>query len=188
MQAIAISPYGVRSRIATAVYTLPVPDTPVIPTAEPDSTVKVPLASQLVLAKGTPVPLLFASNVTSKTAMVGDKISVKLAEDLKADGVVVVKKGTASLDTITEVDKPKKLGFPGAVVFQADSLKTDSTVIKLSGGAAKEGQDEAVKAGALLAVPFAPVGIFVHGKDAEIKSGMVFTAFVDADTSLAPAN
>jgi hypothetical protein len=28
----------------------------------------------------------------------------------------------------------------------------------------------------------------VHGKDAEIKQGMTFTAYVDADTLLAPLN
>jgi len=32
------------------------------------------------------------------------------------------------------------------------------------------------------------VGIFVHGKDAEIKQGAPFTAFVDEDTLLSPAN
>jgi hypothetical protein len=32
------------------------------------------------------------------------------------------------------------------------------------------------------------VGIFVHGKDAEIKQGASFTAFVDADTLILPAN
>jgi hypothetical protein len=32
-----------------------------------------------------------------------------------------------------------------------------------------------------MAVPV-PVALFVHGKDAEIKQGATFTAFVDADT------
>jgi hypothetical protein len=40
----------------------------------------------------------------------------------------------------------------------------------------------------LMFVPFVPVGVFVHGKDAEIKQGASFTAFVDADTLISPAN
>jgi len=36
--------------------------------------------------------------------------------------------------------------------------------------------------------PVVPAGLFVRGKDAEIKHGASFTAFVDADTLLSPAN
>ena len=62
-----------------------------------------------------------------------------------------------------------------------DSLQAGSVLIKLDGTAAKEGQDRVGKAMGLMFVPFVPVGIFVHGKDAEIKQGASFTAFVDAD-------
>ena len=44
------------------------------------------------------------------------------------------------------------------------------------------------KAVGLMFVPVVPAGVFVHGKDAEIKQGASFTAFVDADTLLPPAN
>jgi hypothetical protein len=62
-------------------------------------------------------------------------------------------------------------------------------VIKLRGTAAKEGQDkEAKAAGLIIAIPVVPAGLFVHGKNAEIKQGAVFTALVAADTLLPPAN
>jgi hypothetical protein len=79
-------------------------------------------------------------------------------------------------------------GTPGEVFFQVDSLQAGSVLIKLHGTAAKEGQDKAGKAMGLMFVPVVPVGIFVHGKDAEIKQGAPFTAFVDEDTLLSPAN
>jgi hypothetical protein len=192
VQAIAISPYGGRSRIATAVYTLngvslkaPVAQVVVAalnPAAEPSASTK------LLLARGTAVPLVFASDVSSKTADVGDKISLTLAEDLKIAGVVVVKKGTPAVATVTEVDNTGMGGAPGEVFFQVDSLQAGSVLIKMHGTAAKEGQDKVGKAVGLMFVPFVPVGIFVHGKDAEIKQGASFTAFVDADTLLSPAN
>ena len=192
LQAIAISPYGGRSRVATAVYTLngvppraPVAQTEVAvlnPAAEPSAPAK------LLVARGTVVPLVFASDVSSKTADVGDKISLMLAEDLKVGAVVVVRKGAPAVATITEVENTGMGGAPGEMFFQVGSLQAGSVLIRLHGTAAKEGQDKVGKAMGLMFVPVVPVGIFVHGKDAEIKHGASFTAFVDADTLLSPAN
>jgi hypothetical protein len=196
LQAIAISPYGGRSRVATAVYTLngvppTVPVTQTVsaapnPASNPAAAPSAP--AKLLLARGTAVPFVFASDLSSKTADVGDKISLTLAEDLKAGDMVVAKKGTPSVATVTEVDKPRMAGVPGEVFFRVDSLQAGSALIKLRGAAAKEGQDKEGKAVGLMFVPVVPVGLFVHGTDAEIKRGASFTAFVDADTLLSPAN
>ncbi len=195
LQAIAISPYGGRSRVATAVYTLNgVPPTaPVAPpvAAAPNAISNCAASSvpaKLLLARGTPVPFVVASDVNSKTADVGDKIPLTLAEDLKVGDLIVVKKGTPAVATVTEVDKTGMGGAPGEVFFQVDSLQAGNVLIKLHGTAAKEGQDKVGKAMGLMFVPVVPVGLFVHGKDAEINQGASFTAFVDADTLLSPAN
>ena len=195
LQAIAVSPYGRRSRLAVAAYTL----TGVLPTpaasaisasatkSAPTSAAAAAVSGKVLLAQGRPVPLVFAADVSSKTAGVGDKISLTLGDDLEAGNVVVVKKGTPTFATVTEVDRPRMMGVPGEIVFQVDFLKAGDTVIKLHGGKAKEGQDQETKAAALIAIPV-PVGLFVHGKDAEIKQGAIFTAFVDADALLPPVN
>ena len=192
LQAIAISPRGGRSRVATAVYTLKgvPPAAPVanMTTGAPNAESSASPNEKLLLARWTPVPLVFAADVSSKTAEVGDRIAIALAEDLRAGNVVVAKKGTPSVATITEVDRAARVGLPGEVFFQVDSLQASGAVIKLRGGAAKEGQDKEGKALGLMFIPMFPAGGFVHGKDAEIKQGAVFTAFVDADTLLSPAN
>lgn len=87
-----------------------------------------------------------------------------------------------------EVDKNGMGGMPGEVSFEADSLQAGTTTVKLHGGATKEVQDKVGKAIGLMFIPGAPMGVFVHGKDAEIKPGAAFTAFVDADTLLPLAN
>jgi hypothetical protein len=191
LQAVAISPYGGRSRVATAVYTLSVlAPSPVAQVAvtTPNLTAAPSAPPNLLLARGTAVPFVFTSDVSSKTADVGDKISLMLAEDVKVGDVAVVKKGTPAVATVTEVDKTGMGGVPGAVFFHVDSLQAGSALIKLHGGATKEGQDKVGKAIGLMFVPVVPAGLFVHGKDAEIKQGAPFTAFVDADISLSPAN
>jgi len=200
LQAIAISPYGGRSRVVTAVYTLngvpptaPVAQLAVVapnapPNDVPNSAAAPSAPAKVLLARGTAVPFVIASDVSSKTAEVGDRISLTLAEDLTAGDVVVARKGTPAVATVTEVDKTGMAGAPGEVFFQVDSLQAGSVLIKLHGAAAKEGQDKVGKAFGLMFVPVVPVGVFVRGKDAEIKQGASFTAFVDADTLLSPAN
>jgi hypothetical protein len=190
LQAIAISPYGGRSRIAKAVYTLN--GVPPAPPAEqstpaPANAVTPPGSQKLLLARGTAMPLVFAADVSSKKAEVGDKISLTLAENVKVGDVVVVTKGTPAVATVTEVDGNGVMGLPGEIFFQVDSLLADGTVVKVRGSAAKEGQDKEGKAFGLMFVPVVPAGLFVRGKDAEIKQGSRFTAFVDADTLLSPA-
>jgi len=203
-QAIAISPSGGRSRVAKAAYTLNgVPaaasagqtslqtssqtslqtmDGPNLVPANPESANPASASERLILARGTAVPLVFTRNVSSRTADVGDKISLVLADDLKAGNVIVVKKGTTSTATIVQVDRPSFGGLPGEVFFQADSLKAGDAVVRLRGSAAKEGQDKEIKAALV------PAGGLMRGKDAEIVQGTLFTAFVDADTLLPPAN
>lgn len=199
LQAIAISRLGGRSRIATAVYTLNGATTSLPPaqSATAIPTVTAPVAAnnppvsadgKFLLLQGTPVPLLFASAVTSKTAEVGDKIALTLAEDLKVGDVTVARKGTPASGIVTEVDKNGMGGAPGEIFFEADALQIDGAPIKLYGGAAREGQDKVGKAIGLMFVPVVPVGIFVHGKDATIQPGALFTAFVNADSLLPPAN
>jgi hypothetical protein len=192
LQAIAISPYGGRSRVVTGVYEIsgtPAAASSTVGATAPDAarpgaerSLPTP-DSKVMLAQGTAVPLVFAADVSSKKAEVGDKIALTLADDLTADGVVLVKKGAPAIATVTEVDGSHILGTPGEVAFEVKSLEADGTMIKLRGGAAREGQDKYSKAAALLVVPV-PVAWMVRGKDAEIQPGTRFTAFVDADTLL----
>jgi len=207
LQAIAIGPYGARSRVATAQYTLilsptiassmvaarnasaavgnPAANLPATPGPEtPVPTVAAP--GQLILHGGTPVPLVFAVDVNSKTTDVGDKIPMTLAEDLKDGDTVLVKKGAPAFAIVREADGSRGGGVPGEIGFEIDSLNANGTLVKLCGSAYKEGQDKAGTAIALAAAfPFA--ALLKHGEQAEIKKGTAFTAYVDADVILTPA-
>jgi len=169
LQAIAVFPDGSRSRTAWEVYTLKGVSPAVSALPAPiqgglsNAAAAAAASGKLFLARGTPVSLVFAKAVNSKTAHPGDKIYLTLAADLTADGVVVAKQGALSTATITEVEKRHFLGRPGEVFFKADSLQADGVVIQLQGMAAKEGLD---------------------GENAQIAAGAKFTAYVSADTVL----
>jgi len=190
LQAIAIAENLWRSAPVWATYTVKQaansPATQNSPSAE---NAVAPTASlRRMLPQGTPVHLVFTSDLSSKKADVGDKIPLALAADLKVGDVVLVKKGAPAWATVTDADGTHILGVPGEIAFQADSLNADGVLVKLQGGASKEGQRRD-GAAALSAMSVPVAGIFlVHGHNAEIKKGASFFAKVCEDTPLPPQN
>jgi hypothetical protein len=136
------------------------------------------------LYEGTPAEFVFAGDVSSKTAEVGDKIPVTLSSDLMAGPTVVAKTGTAGTVTIIQVDKTSPGGAPGDLVFQADALNVNGRTIGLRGSEEREGEAKPPTAAIFIPV-VGPFTAFKHGKDAEISKGMAFTAYVDKDIPLA---
>jgi Chitobiase/beta-hexosaminidase C-terminal domain len=198
LQAIAVFPYygphgqgfG-RSLVVSAQYVITSPtaaaaSTPPNPPSNAQAVAAAPVAGRFTLAQGTPVPLAFEADVSSKTASVGDQIPLTLSEDLQVGNVLVAPKGAPSVALVTQVDKTGIGGGPGDITFQVDSLTVNGSVIKLRGFATREGEAKPPNAAVLIPV-VGPFTVFKHGTDAEIKAGTPFTAFVDADTSLPPA-
>jgi hypothetical protein len=191
IQAIAVYDGRWRSIPASATYTLragyAVPAPALASPASASGIQASSTAANRMLKEGTPVHLVFASDVSSKTADVGDKIPLTLADDITLGDVVVVKKGAPAVATVTDADGRHILGVPGEIVFQADSLNVDGVWVKLRGGAAKEAP---YRMGAAFSAMFVPVAgpFLVHGHDAEIKRGAAFVASVSEDTPLPPTN
>jgi hypothetical protein len=186
LQAIAVVPYRGRSLITSGEYIITgTPNSqmaPQPPVASTDAT--VPADSSQVLLGGTPVELIFAGDVSSKNASVGDKVPVTLASDLMIGSTTVAKKGSLGSVTIIQVDKTGAGGAPGDLAFRVDPLNVNGRVIQLRGMEEREGEAKPPNATALIPV-VGPFTVFKHGKDATISSGTAFTAYVDGDISLA---
>jgi hypothetical protein len=138
IQAIAVYDGLWRSIPSSATYTVrsgnAVPTPAMVSPASVSSAQTSPTPANRTLKAGTPVHLVFASDVSSKTAEVGDKIPLTLADDIKLGDVVLVKKGAPAVATVTDADGKHILGVPGEIVFQADSLNVDGVQVKLRGG------------------------------------------------------
>lgn len=188
IQAIAIAPYSRRSFVATAEYSITSPKgssspfaspvSPLAPTARP-----LTAGGKLLLPKGTSVRLVFASAVNSRTAAVGDQISLSLADDITIGAELVAKKGSLASATVIQVDKAGIGGLPGEVTFEVNSLDAGGITIKLSGSAAKEGHAKLPNAAILIPL-VGPFTALQHGTDAEIKPGATFLASVAEDAPL----
>lgn len=185
-QAVAVAPNCSRSLVTTAVYTLPAAANQ----ASPSMTVSVLPSgksdtSELVLPKGLEVPLVFTSPVSSKTAEVGDLVSLELAEDIKAGDQVLVAKGTPAVGRVIQVDRPGMAGQPGDLTFEVESLKLKGTVVELAGERTKEGQNKIKKVSSLTLIPFAGFSaLMLHGEEAEIDKGASVVAQVAKDTAV----
>lgn len=178
LQAIAIAPNMVRSPIAVANYTVNGPVTPVYP---------LTLAADGVLRAKTRLHLVTNSTVNSKTAEVGDRISLQLDQDVKLGDAVAIPKGTPVDATITQADSSGHMGAPGDIAFEVDALTAGGTTVPLAGGETLEGANHYSRVRGLILIPVAgAAGLLVRGEDAEIKPGMTFTVAVAEDTPLKP--
>jgi hypothetical protein len=208
LQAIAVAPapFPWRSLVATAQYTLTSTPARGAVNAAPAMTSQrsAPVSDSAqntvandrppvtsfdvipMLREGTLVHLVFAANVNSKTADVGDKIALTLADDIQSGDAVLVSKGAKAEAVITEVERTGVGGAPGDIAFQVNWLNVNGTIVKLRGGATMEGEPKPPNAAILIPV-VGGLTIFRHGKDAEIKAGMPITAYVDADSEIALA-
>lgn len=189
LQVIAIAPYFMRSQIATASYILPGTQTnQTVASGKTSSQPGTPASPEnLVLPKGTEVPLVVTTDVTSQKLAIGDTIPLALAADVTVDGVVVAKKGTPATATVIQVDGAGFVGQPGTITFAVHSLDVPGNVIPLDGTETKEGQNKYKTVRSVSFVPFVGItALFVHGKQAEIAPNMTLTAAVGQDTPVQP--
>lgn len=177
LQVIAVSPYCFRSRVASATYSLPA--TPA-PSVNPQDSSDLDQPRESVV----PVHFVFAQEVTSAKAEIGDKVPLTLADDLVFNGTTLAPKGAPASVSIIQVDKTGAGGAPGELHFRIDPLQTDTGVVKLHGAASLEGQAEPPNAAALVPV-FGLFAVLHHGKDAVIKPGTPFTAYLDSSSLVA---
>lgn len=189
LQVIAIAPYYIRSEIVTASYILP--ESNLAPTATntsaPADRPAVVATTNLMLQKGAQVPLVVTGDVNSKKLEIGDTIPLALAQDLMVDGVVVAKKGTPAMATVTQVDGAGFIGQPGTITFAVHSLNVPGNIIRLDGTETKEGQNKYTTVRSVAVIPFVGMSaLFVHGKQAEIAPNTTLTALVGENTPVHP--
>jgi hypothetical protein len=139
------------------------------------------------LREGEDVNLLFAQDLSSKTAAEGDPVALTLVDDLKVGNVVVAKAGAHAVGEVTKAEKSGMMGKAGDLSIRLDYIKVGDDKIRLRGTKGKEGAS-GVTSTVVLTVLFGPIGLIKHGKNVEIKQGQALHAFVSDDISLPPAS
>lgn len=170
LQAIAVAPGYMQSRVAAEAYIIP------------GAPVALPATTIAALNPGTPLPFVFTSNVTSKGLETGDRLPVALAKDLVVGGVLVAPKLTPARVTVMQVDGPGAGGAPGTITFAIHSITlTNGETIPLSGTETTDGHSREIASQSLGLIPWVGLaGVFIHGKPAEIPKGAVFTGYIES--------
>ena len=99
----------------------------------------MPVATDGVLHAGTLLRMATVTSADSKTAQVGDKLTLRLEQDVMVGDRVAIAKGTTVEATITHADPSRRIGVPGDLVFEVHDLVADGLRIPLEGGETLEG-------------------------------------------------
>jgi hypothetical protein len=175
VQAIAVAPGYLRGQVSVADYVLPGAPATVGMVVVPDG----------LLRKGTRIPLVFASDVSSSTAKVGDAIQLRLAREMVVGGRTIAPESVEATGVVTAVHRPGMGGQPGELTFALDTVKADGVVIPVFGEETAEGKDHVDKARKFVLIPVVNVGaLAVHGEQAEIRPDTPVMATVVEDTKL----
>ena len=129
--------------------------------------------------------------ISSATAKVGDEVDFQVVDSVSVDGVVVIRKGSLALATVTEAQKKRRMGRAGKLHINIDSVRlADGQKAMLRATAGGNGHGHVgVMTGAMVATgivffPAAPLFLFMHGKDITIPKGTQITAYIDGDMKL----
>ena len=150
--------------------------------------------TKLVLRDGTPIPIRTTENLSSHDAVTGGTIDFEVMEDIYVNDVLVVKKGSPAIGTITDAQHKKTMGRQGKLDITIDYVrllngeKAQLRGVKQgSGGGHTGAMVGAMVVTSLVVWPAAPLFLFMHGKDINIAKGTPITGYVDGDFTIGQA-
>lgn len=134
-----------------------------------------------VIPDGTEFTVVTIDEITSKTAVEGDPLMFKVAQDVKIDGQTVIAKDTLVKGVVAQAKKSGRMGRGGTLGIRVESATTvDNQKLKLRSTKGKEGDDKTGTTVALV-VLFGPLGFLKKGKNAVIKPGTEIKVYTDEE-------
>ena len=138
----------------------------------------------LHIPEGTELSLTFQDDVSSASASVGDRFTIRSDEDITLADGRQLPAGLVGVGEVTAVKKKGMMGQAGDLSVRLDYLKVGSSRVNLRGSQGGSGQGS-VGATVALTVIFGPLGLLKHGHDMIIHKGQKVKAYVDQDVDVA---
>ena len=143
-----------------------------------------PVRIAVTIPEGTEFSAVTTEKLSSKTASEGDRIALRVDEDVRVDGVVVIPKGALVRGSVSDAKAAGRMGRGGKLNIRIESTTlADGQRINVRSTKAKSG-DDATGTTVALTVLFGPIGLLKKGSDAEIKEGTRITLFTDEAKSV----
>jgi hypothetical protein len=147
--------------------------------------------STLTLDDGTPIRLRTTNTISSADAHVDDRVDFEVVDDIKVGDVVVVRRGTAAIGTVTEAQSKRRMGRGGKLNVNIDFTKTvtgDKVTLRgvkdVQGGGHTGAMTGAMVGTAIVFWPAAPFFLFMHGKDITVPKGHEFSVYSSGAVTL----
>lgn len=152
-----------RKRLGTITLSLFVWTWLVAPTAVSAKTIEVPA--------GTTVLCAFSTAIEPSTATVGQRLTLRVVDAVKVDGVVVIEAGAAVTAEVTRSQKKGAVGKPaviGVTLFSVAAV--DGSSIPLTGQKVIEGESKQTSS-LVITILCCVLGLLQKGGDATIPEG-----------------
>lgn len=145
------------------------------------------LSGEILLKKDTEVNVVFAQSLSSKHAVIDEKVELRVAEDVISAGIVVIPRGARVIGTVTTGKKNEKYGNSKTVAVRVDYVLLKDKRIPLT-GAREQRPDTNVGAAAAATVGLGVSGllIYMNQRESWIREGTKATGYVAEDVILSP--
>lgn len=170
--------------IATGQENAPVQITPTRPV---EVSKKAEEPKSIKVMRDTEIKLRMAQSLSSKHAVIGERVELAVAEDLAVDGWVVVPKGTRVLGTVKVGKKQEKWDNSHDLLVEIDYIAFSGKHIKLGGRRAGSGKiNKGAVVASTAALGLSGLLLAMDARTAQIPEGTMVDAWVDEDIELPP--
>jgi hypothetical protein len=147
------------------------------------------LQDAVILRSGTEVKLMFAQSLSSKHATVGEKIELRVEEDVKVDHTVFVPAGARVLGTVVHGKKNERYGNSKDLAVSVDYIVVKGKRIKLTGEHQQKAKTNIGSAtAATIGLGLSGLMIYLSQREAWIREGTSAKAYVAEDVIFAQAD
>lgn len=135
-------------------------------------------SDSIALTEGTPVKVVIAEEISTKTAKLGDPVAFVISQDVIGNGHVLVSRGTPAKGVVINTSPAGRIGKSGKLGIAIESTTTvDGKELKLRAAKGREGRDRGVST-SLLAVTASYFFLLRKGTEAKVAAGTALTAYV----------
>jgi hypothetical protein len=144
------------------------------------------MAPLYTLKSGTAIPLVAASSLTSKTAKIGDSITMKVARDVIVGGAVVIPADAIAVGEVTGVRTRGMMCRTGKIDAKLSYIDVNGEHIPLTMAVTIKGKSTMGAAGAIAGfLAFGPLAAVITGKSAVVTPGMKAKGKIVGDVAMA---
>jgi len=147
------------------------------------------LQDAVILRSGTEVTLAFAQSLSSKHATMGEKVELRIEEDVKVDGTVVVPARARVLGTVVQGKKNEKYGNSKNLAVRVDYIVVKGKRIKLTGEQQQKAKTNiGSAAAATIGLGLSGLMIYMSQREAWIREGTPAKAYIAEDAVFAQSD